>query len=578
MPGKFGLTRWANEVSPDNALPEYPRPQMARDRWLNLNGLWDYAVTARELSHPEKYQGKILVPFPIEAPLSGVGKMINAWPGRTYPNSRLWYQRSFSIPAAWKGDRILLHFGAVNWESIVYLNGTKLGVHRGGYDGYSFDVTDALFRGSENELVVAVWNPLDEGGYPRGKQTDMPNGIWYTPSSGIWQTVWVEPVPEVSISNLKLFPDLDRSSLQVICFLRGTGSDLEIKVTLFDAHKKLAETKGKAGNPLTLAIPNPKLWWPDSPFLYRLKVSVLSSEKREVDAVESYFGMRKVSIGKDGEGITRILLNNKFVLQNGVLDQGFWPDGLYTAPTDAALQYDVEAIKRLGFNLSRKHVKVEPERWYYWADKLGLLVWQDMPCSGNGIHAKPPGYLASNTERREQFGTELGAIMADRFDHPSIISWIVFNEGMGLWNPNGYKLDDDIRRFMRQMADIASKDKTRVVNAESGAPMDNYQGWNVLDIGIGQVMDAHCYGTTKCISPTEQRASVIGEYGYSKYLTACDKYHELARQPGVSGLVWTQITDVENERNGLLTYDRSTFNEDAEQIAAENAEFNRRSY
>lgn len=574
---KYGMTRWAAEVSPGNALPEYPRPQMVRDRWMNLNGLWDYAVAPKTLVKPETYQGKLLVPFPIESPLSGLGQMINAKAGQTYSNSRVWYRRAFIIPAAWKGERVLLHFGAVNWEATVYLNGRELGVHRGGYDGFLFDVTDSVRQGAENELVIAAWNPLDAGGYPRGKQTDKPGGIWYTPSSGIWQTVWLEPVPEASISNLKLVPDVDRGLLRVSCSLRGAGANIRVKAIVLDGEKVLTETTGKASQLLTLKIPKPKLWWPDAPFLYRLKVSVQSSKSHKADTVESYFGMRKVSVGKDQKGITRILLNNQFVPQNGVLDQGFWPDGLYTAPTDAALRYDIEAIKRLGFNLSRKHVKVEPERWYYWADKLGLLVWQDMPCSGDGIHAKPPTYLTSSTERREQFGTELRQIISDRYNHPSIVSWIVFNEGMGLWNPGGYKLDEDICGFMRRMTDIASEDKTRVINAESGAPMGEYQGWNVLDIGDGQIMDAHCYGTTKCITPTEQRASVIGEYGYAKYLTVCDKYQELVRQPGISGLVWTQITDVEDERNGLMTYDRGQFTEDAEKVAAKNAEFTRRS-
>ncbi|KAB2653099.1 MAG: beta-galactosidase [Verrucomicrobia bacterium] len=574
--GKYGLTRWAAEVFPTNALPEYPRPQMTRERWLNLNGLWDYAVAAKELAQPGKYQGKLLVPFPLESPLSGVGQMINVVPEQTYANRRLWYRRSFTIPVAWQGNRILLHFGAVNWEATVHLNGRELGVHRGGYDGFSFDVTDSLRQGAENELVVAVWNPLDVGGYPRGKQTDKPGGIWYTPSSGIWQTVWLEPVPAVSIGNVNLIPDIDRSELQLSCALRGDSAGVRVKATVLDGERVVTEATADPGKPINLKVPNAKLWSPDSPFLYRLKVSVQSSQSHQGDTVESYFGMRKVSVGKDKDGITRILLNNRFVLHNGVLDQGFWPDGLYTAPTDAALRYDIEAIKRLGFNLSRKHLKVEPGRWYYWADKLGLLVWQDMPSSGDGIHAKPPTYLTPSIERQEQFGAELRHVISDRYNHPSIVSWVVFNEGMGLWNPGGYKLDEDIRAFMRRMTDIASRDKTRVINAESGAPMGEYQGWNVLDIGIGQVMDAHSYGTTKCITPTEQRASVIGEYGYAKYLTVCDKYHELVRQPGISGLVWTQITDVEDERNGLMTYDRGQFTEDAEKVAAKNAEFSRR--
>ncbi len=571
--GKYGMTRWAAEVSPKAPLPEYPRPQMVRSRWMNLNGLWKYSVTAKEALKPESYQGNLLVPFPIEAPLSGVGVMINTIPGRTYDNSRLWYRRSFTVPKNWKGQRVLLHFGAVDWEAKVYLNGKALGMHRGGYDGFSFDITDALIQRKENELVVAVWDPTAMGGYPRGKQIDKPGGIYYTPATGIWQTVWLEPVPKVSISKLKMIPDVDGGMLQLTCSLQGKAGDFKVKAVVMDGQRKIAELTGIPNQTFGIRIPDPKLWWPDAPFLYNLKISIVSSNGKVIDTVESYFGMRKVSLGKDKNGITRILLNNQFVFQNGVLDQGFWPDGIYTAPTDEALRYDIESIKKLGFNLSRKHVKVEPERWYYWADKLGLLVWQDMPCSGDGIHAFEPVYPTSNAQRQEQFGTELQAMIDGFFNHPSIVSWVVFNEGMGLKNPGGYKLDDDTRAFMRKMAGIAAVDTTRMINAESGAPMGEYQGWNILDIGTGQIMDAHCYGTIKCLTPTDTRASVIGEYGYSKYLAANPKYQLLVTDPGISGLVWTQITDVEDERNGLLTYDRSTFTEDPAKVAAKNAGF-----
>jgi len=567
--GRFGMTRWANDVSPDKVLPEYPRPQMVRKDWLNLNGLWNYRVVAREDKQPTSYPGAILVPFPIEAPLSGVGRRINAFPGRTYADSRLWYRRAFETPAPWKGRRILLHFGAVDWEATVYLNGKELGVHRGGYDAFSFDVTDALNREGPNELVVAVWDPTFEGGYPRGKQVDKPAGIYYTPCTGIWQTVWLEPVAEDHIESLRIVPDVDASAVCVTCRPSPNAKrPLEnVQVRVLDGGKPVSAATGKAGEVIRIQIKDAKLWSPETPHLYDLTVTM------GADAVTSYFGMRKVSVGPDKDGITRILLNDAFVLHNGVLDQGYWPDGIYTAPTDAALRFDIETIKQLGFNMSRKHLKVEPQRWYYWADKLGLLVWQDMPCSGDGIHAKPPAYAASDARRQDQFAAELRAMIAGRFNHPSIVSWVVFNEGMGLQNPAGYQLDDAIRAFMRRMADIAAEDKTRAINAESGAPMGQYQGWNVLDIGLGQIMDAHCYGTTKCLAPTKERASVIGEYGYAKYLDSIQKYRPLVKNPGISGLVWTQITDVENERNGLLSYDRSKFNEDPKQVAARNAEY-----
>jgi beta-galactosidase/beta-glucuronidase len=567
VPGPFPMTRWAKDVSPAKVLPEYPRPQMVRKDWLNLNGLWDYSVIAKEDQQPTSYQGQILVPFPIEAPLSGVGKMLNSLPERTYTNSRLWYRRSFETPPQWKNRRTLLHFGAVDWEATVYLNGKQLGVHRGGYDGFSFDVTAALKKESPNELVVAVYDPTFEGAYPRGKQIDKPAGIYYTPCSGIWQTVWLEPVLEDHLESLLIVPDLDASAVHVTCNVAPNSArpTAAVSVEILDAGKTVASAMGTAGEPLTITLKDAKLWTPANPHLYDLTISLGDDE------VKSYFGMRKVSVGPDKNGITRILLNNEFVLHNGVLDQGYWPDGIYTAPTDEALRYDIEAIKQLGFNMSRKHVKIEPERWYYWADKLGVLVWQDMPCSGDGIHAKPPAYAANNDQRQKQFGTELRALINGRSNHPCIVSWVVFNEGMGLQNSQGYKLDDNIRTFMRQMTDIAAEDESRAINAESGAPGGGYQGWNPLDIGLGQVMDAHCYGTTKCIPPTKERASVIGEYGYAKFLGSVDKYRPLVSKPGVSGLVWTQITDVEKECNGLLTYDRGKFTEDPNEVAKQNA-------
>ncbi|MFT5473715.1 MAG: hypothetical protein ACI856_002048, partial [Kiritimatiellia bacterium] len=564
-PSAFGMTRWAAEVSPQNVLPEYPRPQMVRDDWLNLNGVWDYRLDARDAMRATTYDGKILVPFPIEAPLSGVGQMINALPDRTYDNTRIWYRRYFDVPADWRERRVLLHFGAVDWEATVYLNGKALGVHRGGYDEFSYDVTSALISGAPNELVVAVWDPTVQGGYPRGKQIDNPHAIYYTPCSGIWQTVWLEPVVPSYISALHIHPDVDAASVYVTPQIVGPVKTVRVKV--LQNGKTIARAKGKPGETLALKIKKPALWWPHSPHLYDLVVSAGKDE------VKSYFGMRKVSVGPDKDGITRILLNNTFILHHGVLDQGYWPDGNYTAPTDAALRYDIEAIKQLGFNMSRKHLKVEPQRWYYWADKLGLLVWQDMPCTGDGIHAKPPTFTTPEAERQQQYGVELKAMINTRFNHPCIVSWVVFNEGMGLHNSKGYDLDDGIRDFMRRMTMIAEQDTTRAINAESGAPFGAYQGWNVLDIGLGQVMDAHCYGTTNCITPTAKRASVIGEYGYSKFLDAADKYRPLVKDPGVSGLVWTQVSDVENEKNGLMTYDRSAFTEDAAAIRAKNALF-----
>ena len=478
---------------------------MVRMEWLSLNGLWDYSVVTREAQQPDSYQGEILVPFPIEAPLSGVGRMINTFPGRTYPNSQLWYRRTFQRPAEWKGRRTLLHFGAVDWEATVFLNGKELGVHRGGYDAFSFDVTEALKKEGPDELVVAVWDPTFGGGYPRGKQIDRPGGIFYTPSTGIWQTVWLEPVPEVSIAALQLTPDIDAGKLHVKVTLRGKVDGVRLSAVAYDRDLPRVLSYGQTLPPQAgqevgadigqvpgkdLDIPvlshklSHKLWSPDHPFLYDLAV-FLSRDGKDIDSVTSYFGMRKVSVGPDKEGITRILLNNKFVLHNGVLDQGYWPDGIYTAPSDAALRFDIETIKQLGFNLCRKHMKVEPERWYYWADKLGLLVWQDMPASGDGIHAKPPAYPASTAQRQEQFGVELRAMIAGRFNHPSIVSWIVFNEGMGLQNSQGYKLDDNIRAFMAAWPTLPARTRRgrsmrravrRGANTRAGTPWTSASG------------------------------------------------------------------------------------------------------
>lgn len=565
---KFGMTRWAKNVSPDHVLPEYPRPQMVRKEWINLNGLWDYGITGKGEPFPSVKDGKILVPFPLESSLSGVGKMINTISGRNNLNSTLWYRRGFHVPAKWKNSRILLHFGAVDWESKVYVNGKQAGVHCGGYDDFTIDITGYLNRGKENTLSLEIWDPTVYGGYPQGKQVNNPDGMLYTPCTGIWQTVWLEPVPTVSIEKARIIPDVDASTLKVSCSYFGQTEGCTIEAVVKNGQKVVVGSACPAGQILELTIPDPKLWTPDEPFLYNLDIILKNKRGIVLDKVESYAGMRKISLGKDQDGITRILLNNKFIFQNGVLDQGYWPDGNYTAPTDDALRYDIEMIKKLGFNMSRKHLKVEPERWYYWADKLGLMVWQDMPCMANG---NPPAEFSVSTNQiKDQFGKELNAMIDCRFSHPSIVMWIVFNEGMGLKKTQTLEIDGSTRTFMRDMGAIAIKDTTRLINAESGAPGLDYQGWNKLDIGMGDIIDAHCYGTTICPSPSGERASVIGEYGYEKFTDAFPKYSPLVQNPGISGLVWTQLTDVENEKNGLMTFTRDKFTEDTVQVAALN--------
>jgi len=555
------MTKWARDVSVAKALPEYPRPQMVRKDWQNLNGLWDYALgDTSAAAPPANFDGRILVPFPWESALSGIGRP-------SAPDKRLWYRRSFDVPAAWAKERVLLHFGALNWEGAVWLNGRKIGDHKGGYDPFSFDITDALKSGG-NEIVVAAWNPVKAevpDAQVLGKQRLKPGGIFYTPATGIWQTVWIEPVPAAHIVDLKITPDVDDGSLKLTVRSEGAGN---IKVTAFDGPKSVAEIFGGANAELRLPISNPHLWSPDDPHLYDLKVSLLSGDK-EVDTVASYFAMRKVALGKDDKGRTRIFLNGKPAFEMGVLDQGYWPDGIYTAPTDEALRYDVEMTKKLGFTLSRKHAKVEPDRWYYWTDKLGVLVWQDMPQMFGRKEEL-------SDEAKEQFEIEWRREIAALYNHPSIIVWTTFNEGWG---------QHDTERIVALTKDL---DPTRLVN--------NASGWT--DRNVGDLHDTHAYPGPGCEPPSPTRASVNGEFGglgmrvdghmwsqdpwgyqgvysraYSltrKYQQLLERVHQLSEERGMSAAVYTQLTDVENEGNGLLTYDRAIIKPDLAIVAAAN--------
>ncbi len=532
-------TRWAKDVSPASVLPEYPRPQMVRKDWLNLNGVWDIKLG-------DGTQAKILVPFPIESALSGVMKHTD----------RLTYHRRFEVPVEWAGRQVLLHFGAVDWEAKVSVNGKELGVHRGGYDAFSFDITAALKpeglqANTVQEITVEVFDPTNDGGQPRGKQKLTPKGIMYTPTTGIWQTVWLEPVAVGHIEALKIVPDVDGSCLRLT--VNGTGT---VDVVASDNGKEVAKASGEAGSELKLAIPNPKLWSPDSPQLYDLRVALKSGDK-VVDEVTSYFGMRKIALGKDEKGVTRMLLNGKPVFQVGPLDQGFWPDGLYTAPTDAALRFDVAETKRLGFNCTRKHLKVEPDRWYYWCDKLGLLVWQDMPSANSYLGKQQP----RPTVDAPQFKTELINMVRNHWNSPAIIMWVVFNESQG---------QHDTETLV---ADVRALDPSRLISNASGG----------ADKNCGDVIDIHIYPGPESPKPEANRAAVLGEFGglglpvdghtwskktwgyegtqniedltasYEKLLV---KAWELKDTAGLSAVIYTQITDVETECNGLLTYDR----------------------
>lgn len=549
------MTRWAAEVSPTNALPEYPRPQLVRADWLNLNGLWDYAITPATADKAPAFDSEILVPFPLESALSGVMRRLDE-------KSLLWYRRHFTVPSAWAGRRVRLHFGAADWQARVLVNGHEVGQHRGGYDSFSFDITESLKSAGDQELMVAVTDPT-EGDQPRGKQSRKPEGIFYTPCSGIWQTVWLEPVSKVCIDDLGMVPDLDASALRLRVSANSLAESVNVEAIASASGREVGRVTGLANQDLRLALASPHLWSPDDPFLYDLRVTLKEGE-RVLDTVTSYFGMRKVALRKDGDGVTRIALNDRVLFQVGTLDQGFWPDGIYTAPTDAALRFDIEFLKQAGFNLARKHVKVEPERWYYWCDKLGLLVWQDMP-SGNN----------STPEGRTRFEAELQRMVEGRRNHPSVILWVLFNEGWGQYDT------ERLTQWLKML------DPSRLVTDASG--------WT--DKRVGDIIDAHSYPGPESPSPEAERAAVIGEFGglglgvdehtWSKrfwgYQAMADRQTLTARYSsllgrlwtlkdsfGLSAAVYTQTTDVETECNGLMTYDRAVSKLDLPQVRAAN--------
>jgi hypothetical protein len=567
-------TPWSANVNKAAPLPEYPRPQLERDAWSNLNGLWDYAVRPRETSTaPATYDGKILVPYPIESALSGVMKQVG-------DANRLWYHRMFQVSAAWKNKRILLHFGAVDWEANVWINGAEVGKHSGGYDGFSFDITGALKPSDEQEIVVSVWDPSDAGPQPRGKQVGKPRSIWYTPTTGIWQTVWLEPVPTTRIESLKITPNIDKGALVIQA--RTTPLQLPetsvLRVDVYDENKRVERSEVNAGRSSTVSVPIPaaKLWSPDSPFLYGVKVTVFNNGKI-VDQVKSYFGMRKIGMARDQRGRLRIHLNNKLCFMLGPLDQGFWPDGLYTAATDEALRYDVELMKKLGFNMARKHVKVEPERWYYWCDKLGLLVWQDMPSGDTSAIWREPfegNEMTRTTESSAIYERELRALVYGRYNHPSIVVWVPFNEGWGQFDT------------VRILNLTKQWDPSRLVDGASGG---NH-------FPAGDLIDHHQYPGPGSPPAVTDRAMVLGEFGglglpikghtwqdeknwgYRSFKTSdelTEAYFALIKnlQPmieetGLSSAVYTQLTDVETEVNGLMTYDRKVIKMPSEKLAA----------
>lgn len=479
-------TAWSEEIDPQNVLPEYPRPQMVRSEWKNLNGLWNYAI--RPLGEqPAAFDGEILVPFAVESSLSGVGERLGS-------KNELWYERTFEISPKWNGKRILLHFGAVDWKADVWVNGISVGSHTGGYTPFSFDITAALAKG-ENTLRVRVWDPTDEGYQPRGKQVNNPNGIWYTPVSGIWQTVWLEAVPQQYIREVRTTPDLDRKTFRVeVPVCNAQPGDL-VEVTLYDGGAEVASARAFNGATVELTLADPKCWSPDSPFLYDMKVALLRNGRR-IDAVESYAAMRKFSTLRDKNGIVRLALNNKPLFQFGPLDQGWWPDGLYTAPTDEALAFDVIKTKELGYNMIRKHVKVEPARWYYHCDKAGMIVWQDMPNGDQGPQWQMHSYFTGEERHRSAeseacYRKEWKEIIDYLYSFPSIGVWVPFNEAWGQFK--GPEIAEWTKAY----------DPSRLVNPASG-------GNHYL---TGDILDLHHYPQPKMTLLDTNRATVLGEYG-----------------------------------------------------------------
>lgn len=567
-------TSWADKVDPASPLPEYPRPQMVRDQWLNLNGLWNYAILPAGNDIPVTFDGKILVPFAIESSLSGVGKNVGT-------GNELWYSRQFDIPDAWKKQQILLQFGAVDWKADIWINGVQVGGHKGGYTPFSFDITPFLKPGAMQEIVVRVWDPSNQGFQPRGKQVTRPGGIWYTSVTGIWQTVWLEPVAPAYIGKVASTPNIDANTVTVKTFSSEDTKNAFVEVRVLEGGKLISQGRGIPGNEVLLAVPQAKLWSPESPFLYDLEVDLIVKGK-VTDRVKSYFGMRKIATHRDANGIVRLQLNNHDYFQFGPLDQGWWPDGLYTAPTDEALRFDIVKTKEYGFNLIRKHVKVEPARWYYHCDREGMLVWQDMPSGDDGPDWQPGIYFNGTEVNRspqseENFRREWKEIIDLLISDPCVVAWVPFNESWGQFKT------PEIVQWTQ------SYDPSRLVNPASGG--NHYP--------VGDMLDVHHYPDPELSLLDGSRACVLGEYGgiglavenhlwvkdrnwgYVQYKTseeATDTYVKYAEKlknlirSGFTAAIYTQTTDVEIEVNGLMTYDRKVMKLDIDRLRKVNSE------
>lgn len=560
-------TPWTDEVGPGNAHPEYPRPQLTRHRWRNLNGVWQYGKATADGPPEGDLPERILVPYPPESALSGIGRH----------DDTMWYRRSFTVPHGWQHDRVLLHFGAVDQQAVVRVNGVEVARHDGGYSHFTADITDALRGSGEQELVVRAVDRNEDGDFPVGKQRNDPGGIFYTGSSGIWQTVWMEPVAATHVQRLETTPDVATGALSVTTHSSNPAT-AEVTVRAQGGGRVVARGEGHTGTAVELHLNRPHLWSPDDPYLYDVTVRLRDDHGSPVDRVGSYAGMRSIGLVTDTDGHRRIALNGTALFQEGPLDQGYWPDGIYTAPTDDALRFDLEKTKELGFNMVRKHMKVEPDRWYYWADKLGLLVWQDMPAlpiGESGNHSPPAA-------QRSHYSDGLHTMLRQHHNHPSIVVWVPFNEGWG---------EFDTARFAGL---VEQQDPSRLVDPDSGVNCC----YSLPDTHSGDIYDDHTYVGPGTPAVDDGRTVVDGEYGglglvvddhtwpggepqayemetsraelTRRYSEVSDALAKAVTENGVSAAVYTQTTDVEDEVNGLLTYDRRIVKADPAAVRAHN--------
>ncbi len=592
------MSPWADDVDPTNVLPEYPRPQMVRDQWVNLNGLWDYAITSSE-AQTFTSEGQILVPFAVESALSGVGRTVG-------DDNLLWYEREFTVPSSWQGKDVLLHFGAVDWETDVWVNGEHVGKHKGGFDPFSFNITSQLKKSGKQTIRVRVYDATDQTWQPRGKQVKVPGVIWYTAVTGIWQTVWLEPVERTHVENYYVVSDVNKKTMSVEVAVAAPRIGDVVKVDIIEggigysaenpSDKVIASaetTNGKA----VITLPEVNAWSPEQPYLYGVKVSVIRNSK-VIDSVDGYTAMRKISLKRDSSPcrFRRMALNDQIVFQFGPLDQGWWPDGLYTAPTDEALKFDLIKTKEWGYNMVRKHIKVEPARWYYYCDAIGLFVWQDMPNIADHLPsslktrpeevAKAQGNVWANGTFtipgtdcdvpalwKENWYREWKEIIMDLRCFQSIIMWVPFNEAWGQFDTEN------------AAAYTKALDPTRMVNAASGGNLRI----------CGDIIDVHSYPAPSMNAFDKKLINVLGEYGgigypveghswqdaanwgYGSVMTSgeavLDRYASYAEilkshaQNGCSAAVYTQTTDVEIEVNGLMTYDRKVTKVDEGRLA-----------